>query len=792
MRWLSSLLFPLLVPLSCAAQANAYLDSLWNVYRTADQTREDKLLTFHEIVDETRYEDTDSAQTLADEFMRQALASGTANIIALAHRDQGSIAEAGRDNARALQEYRKAISIYSTVNDSAAVRGMAASLHNMGLIHKNMGELDSALALYHRSMALDRRIGNQNGLMYCFGSIGRLYEIQGNNDSALANYERSGGIAQALGEKRMVAAGFGNRANVYERMGALGPAIDYAYRCLGIMEELGNDRGIATSLTTVASLRSTLGQEKEALALLRRSHALYDKVGYRQGVMTSGKRIGMVMLALGRPDSAMVMLEKAVALEREFEAKDLMSETLNGLARAYRLTGRTTDARRVLTESLTIARELKDGTSECAALALLGRVLLDEGKPADAIRRCTEGLRLAEQVKVLAERGENCECLYLAYKAKGDGMSAVRYLEQYEDVQDSIASEKSSRELTQRDLLYTFSKQQMADSLRYAEAAVRTSLQAEMRVVQTRSRYLIAGAAILLVVIGLITYFILDRRRRQARFEKDAAQLETQALRSQMNPHFIFNALNSINAFVQQNDSDRASAYLSKFARLMRLVLENSRQAEVPLKDDLEALDLYLNLERARSRDANGGAKFDYKITVDPDIDQEETYVPPLVIQPFVENAIWHGMAGKQEKGHIALSVTRSGEELILAIEDDGVGRGAKRVPEEVPDSAGVRRAASDEVPDSAGVRRAASDEVTDSAGVRRAASDEVTDSAVPGAARRRASGTEMKKTSLATTITKARLDLVQKQKGKPAGFRIIDLEQGTRVEVSLPAGEAV
>jgi LytS/YehU family sensor histidine kinase len=186
---------------------------------------------------------------------------------------------------------------------------------------------------------------------------------------------------------------------------------------------------------------------------------------------------------------------------------------------------------------------------------------------------------------------------------------------------------------------------------------------------------------------------------------------------------------------MRENDGDRASAYLTKFARLMRLVLENSRQAEVPLKDDLEALDLYLNLERARSRDANGCEKFDYTITVDPGIDQEETFVPPLVIQPFVENAIWHGMAGKETKGHITLSVTRRGDDLVMAIEDDGVGRLAKKA-EPLPDA-------------------------------------------------------PVKKTSLATTITKARLDLVQKQKGKPAGFRIIDLAQGTRVEVSLPVGEA-
>ena len=440
---------------------------------------------------------------------------------------------------------------------------------------------------------------------------------------------------------------------------------------------------------------------------------------------------GAVLLTLGRPDSAVAMLEKAVALEREFDAKDLMSETFNGLARAYQLTGRQADARATLNESLAIARELKDGTSECAALALLGRTELAEGRAAEAIRLCGEGLRIAERVKVLAERGENCQCLYLAYKAKGDGLAAVRYLEAYDSVQDSLAGEKTARELTQRDLLYTFGKQQLADSLRHAAEQERIKGEAERKAAAARTRYLFAGGAALLVMLGLLGYFISDRRRRRARFEKDAAQLETQALRSQMNPHFIFNALNSINAFVQRNDGPSASAYLAKFARLMRLVLENSRQAEVPLKDDLEALDLYLNLERARSRDASGAEKFDYTIAVDPDIDQEETLVPP-----FVENAIWHGMAGKEGKGHITLNVARSGDDLVLAIEDDGAGRQAKKAappPAVTPDGAPV------------------------------------------------------KKTSLGTTITKARLDLVSKQRGRPAGFRYIDLPQGTRVEVRLP-----
>src|SRR5690606_36181723 len=127
------------------------------------------------------------------------------------------------------------------------------------------------------------------------------------------------------------------------------------------------------------------------------------------------------------------------------------------------------------------------------------------------------------------------------------------------------------------------------------------------------------------------------------------------------------------------NDPDRATGYLTKFARLMRLVLENSRQAEVPLKDDLEAFDLYLQLERIRS-----GEKFDHEIKVDTGIDQEFVMVPPLVVQPFVENAIWHGMAGKEGKGHITLSVSIRGDDLVMAIEDDGVGRNAVKKTEAI------------------------------------------------------------------------------------------------------------
>ena len=727
MRPIISALLLMLLATPVVASENRYLDSLWQVYRSSSLDEGSRLLVLHEIVNEVRYEDLDSARTLASEFLRMALSFGQADLIGLAHRDLGNVAAESRDNRSAISHYRKAIAVYATLSDSSAVRGMASSLNNMGIVYKNMGLLDSALAMDRRALAMSMSVGDRTGMMYAYASIARVFEIQGNNDSALFYYERNGTIAEELGDRHTLGGSYGNRANVYERMGRIGPAIDLAYRCLAIFEELKSERSIAISLTTVASLKAELGEVEESLALLRRAHALYTKVGYRQGMMTSGNSIGSNLLELGRTDSALSWLERTLDLEREFDAKDIMANTMNNLAKAYRNEGRGPGAIPLLNEALTIARSLKDAAAEATSLALLGRIALDQGATAQALRSCRNGYTIARTASLLDPLGLNCECLYLAHKARGDGMAALSALEEFNRVQDSVVTERSARELTKRDLLYSFGKEQLADSLRHVNELTVSNLATSA----ARRGSWIAAAFGLLVVLGLLVFFIIDRQRRRARYEKEAAQLETQALRSQMNPHFIFNALNSINAFVQQNDGASASAYLSKFARLMRLVLENSRQAEVPLKDDIEALDLYLNLELARSRDASGAEKFDYSINVDPSIDQEDTLVPPLVVQPFVENAIWHGMAGKAEKGRITLSVTRVGDDLVMAIEDDGAGRHAKKMEP------------------------------------------------VPGAA--------VKKTSLATTITKARLDLVSKQRGRPAGFRYIDLPQGTRVEVLLP-----
>ncbi len=197
--------------------------------------------------------------------------------------------------------------------------------------------------------------------------------------------------------------------------------------------------------------------------------------------------------------------------------------------------------------------------------------------------------------------------------------------------------------------------------------------------------------AIFKTMLGLFTIcmavWIYRGRTRQIRkqtklksdYENKMVRLEMRNLRSQMNPHFIFNSLNSINSFIVENKTHLASDYLTKFSRLIRLILDHSKNESISLEKELETLRLYFLMESLRF-----DKKFDYFIYVDPDVDTQLIKIPPMIIQPYAENAIWHGLLHKSEKGKVEVRIKRpgyvngqlpAGESLLIEIEDNGIGR---------------------------------------------------------------------------------------------------------------------
>lgn len=178
------------------------------------------------------------------------------------------------------------------------------------------------------------------------------------------------------------------------------------------------------------------------------------------------------------------------------------------------------------------------------------------------------------------------------------------------------------------------------------------------------------GLAVLLLATG--TYFLYRYRIRQVRQRADLdnklSQMEMKALQAQINPHFIFNSLNSIRQMILSDKKNDASLYLGKFAHLIRVTLDQSSQALVSLRNTLDHLERYLEMEKIRN------SVFTYSIHVDEQLDPDDTYLPPMLLQPFIENALWHGVTAHRKDIHVQLDFSKQGQSLVCRIEDNGIG----------------------------------------------------------------------------------------------------------------------
>jgi sensor histidine kinase YesM len=247
------------------------------------------------------------------------------------------------------------------------------------------------------------------------------------------------------------------------------------------------------------------------------------------------------------------------------------------------------------------------------------------------------------------------------YKAHGDFKRSLEAMDKSLVYKDSLLEEQSSLAWAQTQAIYEVDRKDNQIKLLEHDKQM-SELRTKRNVVYTLS---MAGFA-LMVAIGGFFYI----RHRNLETNKQTLQLELRSLRAQMNPHFIFNSLSSIHRFIWSNNQEEASDYLTKFSRLMRMILDNTQYTFISLNKELESLRLYLDLEKLRCNDV-----FEYRITVAEDINEEEVMIPPMIIQPYVENAIWHGLVHKSGKGLLEIAVSLKGKTLTCVVTDNGIGR---------------------------------------------------------------------------------------------------------------------
>jgi tetratricopeptide (TPR) repeat protein len=331
-------------------------------------------------------------------------------------------------------------------------------------------------------------------------------------------------------------------------------------------------------------------------------------------------------------------------------------------------------------------RKLNDRNEIMRTLLDIGRAQVALDKSKIALSSVREGLDLAIQTNSKQYIRDGYQLLSTACDRLHQPDSANFYFRKYIIMKDAVLNDQTRAKFD----AYSY-EQKIALMSKEKEIADQwLQIQQQRLEQQALHKRMLIGAMIGIMLLGVIVVFIIMFKRRhekerlahelaiqklesekiKADFERQSAELKMESLRTQMNPHFIFNSLGSINLFILKNNKAQASEYLSKFSKLVRLILQNSHESFVPLESELEGLRLYLELESLRFEE-----RFDYNILVDDDIETTVLRVPPLVIQPFVENAIWHGLMHKQERGYLDISLYQNENILFCKITDNGIGR---------------------------------------------------------------------------------------------------------------------
>ncbi|WP_299110601.1 histidine kinase [uncultured Winogradskyella sp.] len=298
----------------------------------------------------------------------------------------------------------------------------------------------------------------------------------------------------------------------------------------------------------------------------------------------------------------------------------------------------------------------------------LGNAYLLNNDLENAIPSFKKSIEESEKKGDLDVKKDATRKLSEAFIDMGNAEEGLKWLNEYKKTVDQ-AYAKKVQELSQ---VARFSRnlaeqQNRITSLESDRALSRSTY--ELTQERNKSQQLIIYSLIGGLILLLITGYLMFKYIKQQRLANNLLALKS--LRSQMNPHFIFNALNSVNSFIATNDERTANKYLSDFSHLMRSVLENSEEDFIPLKKEIELLDLYTKLEHFRFQD-----KFDYSIDVDESVNVEEFQIPPMLLQPYIENAVWHGLRYKTEKGHLKITIQPKHKgEIAITITDDGIGR---------------------------------------------------------------------------------------------------------------------
>ncbi|MFK7971177.1 MAG: histidine kinase [Bacteroidia bacterium] len=497
-------------------------------------------------------------------------------------------------------------------------------------------------------------------------------------------------------------------------------AVKYYLEAIAVAEANKKAIGLPQACGNLAILFGNMNETEKAMIYFQKAISLNTKSKNKVGAITNMYSLSEMFLNEDLPDSAQLYAERVLQESKAIKYKLGIIRGHKSLGNIFAKTHKTAQAKFhadwVLEHAEMGAEKRVDRLSAFRILALSNA---QSGRRSAAYEAIDSALFILNAIQMPLYNASTYENLCDAYEALGDYQKALVLHRKFYTIQDSLrGAETRKRALSMLELYETEKKEREILGL-----SLKTEKQASKLKRRNQLLWFLGGITLLTI---LAMYLIFRQRAFKAR--EKALEAEQRLLRIQMNPHFLFNALSSIqNYLFDKDDIKKALHYMARFSQLMRQVLEYGRETFISLEDEIDTLENYLSLQQLRYDQA-----FDYEIEIDPSLNSWEIRVPPLMAQPFVENAIEHGKVHEVENGKIWIRFLKDKDQIRLVVEDNGQGRAKSKVI-----------------------------------------------------------NVDKKHKSLATSITKDRLAVLGDLTKRKFAFNIIDLpNRGTKVEFELPATE--
>lgn len=462
-------------------------------------------------------------------------------------------------------------------------------------------------------------------------------------------------IAKEQNWKKGEALALNQKGTIYYTMANNLKALDYFLEALDASKQINNQTLTINVYNNLANIYADMKDFDKALENYNKCLNIATRAQDTINQIRAFNNMGNVYSETQRVDKSLTYFNEALFLAQALGHPFFVAAITNNKGLAYKRKADYKNALKYYDEALRRSRKINNKYIEATALNSLGKVSILQQEFSQAKIYADKALRVSKAIDAVEWQADSWLVLNQVYENEGKYNQSLSAYKNYITLRDSVYSEEKSAELTKKDMQYQLDKQ---ETTALAEIKHQTFI---------KNTAIGTGGVVLLFLVG--GYFLYNRKR-DAEFKTKMAETELKALCSQMNPHFIFNALNSISHYLQTNNVEKADAYLAKFSTLTRAILENSEKKWIPICEDLELLKLYIDIESLRLKN-----KLWYHILIDENIDIENTLIPPLILQPFIENSIWHGISNKDGDGSIVIEIKSTGKKLICAVEDDGAGR---------------------------------------------------------------------------------------------------------------------